>query len=154
MGGYVWLAVVGFVAYMWWSDRQKTKVREATEALQQPALRDDERDWTELDQLVLDVARHDELARWHAEGRQMFRDTPVRSRDVDDGWEVFVDEWGSNITGRYEQLFPELRMLSRKKREAVLHVAMEKSAAARANLRLMKIANPDGSVHELPLWMG
>ncbi len=87
MSMYAWLGIIGFIGYIWWKGRMEAS---ADEALQLPALCHDDRDWTPLDQLVLDIARHDELARWHAEGRQLFRDAPspigTRRADGTSSW--------------------------------------------------------------------
>ena len=63
--------LLGFSLLIWWFfARRKIPALEASEMLQLPALRHDERPWTKLDELVLNVARHDVLAQWHSDGRK------------------------------------------------------------------------------------
>lgn len=46
------------------------------ETMQSPALHTDA-DWTDLDQLVLDIARLETLASWYAGEREFLRDLPI-----------------------------------------------------------------------------
>jgi hypothetical protein len=152
MHNSVWLVAVGLIM-LWFFIHKARLAAEATEVLQLPWLLHDDEPWTRLDELVLDVARHDVLARWHRDGRQLFLDTPIYDSGVEGGWEVLVDDFGKDITDRYEQLFQTLCALPKKKRNAVLRAAEAKSLEARLEYRNMEIRHPDGTVHEFPSFM-
>ena len=152
MNNFIWL--IGLCLAIWWLfSRWRRPGVEASEALQRPALRHDELPWTKLDQLVLNVARHDVLALWHSDERQLWLDTPVYDVNVDGGWNVTSDDFGQDIGNRYEQLFPVLCAMPSKQRNAVLRAAEAKSREARLKVRDVEIRHPDGTVHEFPSWM-
>lgn len=152
MNNSIWLFGLGLGVF--WLFLQKKRLdAEALEALQLPSLRHNDRDWTALDELVLDIARHDVFARWHNDGRTLFLDTPEYDDNVEGGWRLTVSEFGIEIGDRYEELFPELCAVPRSKRKKVLRAAEAKSLEARKKFREMEIRHPDGTIHKFPSWM-
>ncbi len=152
MDNSVWLVFLGLVM-LWWVTSRKRLAEEAVDVLQLPARRRDDRPMTVLDDLVLEVARHDVLARWHGDGRQLLLDSPVYDLNVEGGWDVISRDFGSEIGERYEQLFLTFCAMPKKKRLAVLSAAKAKSQVARQWFRNADIRHPDGTVHKLPSWM-
>lgn len=152
MDKFLWLAGLG-LCLLWLLAHRKRLAEEASEVLQLPALRHDARTWTALDELVLNIARHDVLARWHDEGRQLLLDAPVEDEGIEGGWEMHPDGFGKEIGDRYEQLFSTISAMPRSKRIAVLRSAESRSEQARKNLQSHDVINPDGSVHKFPSWM-
>jgi hypothetical protein len=123
------------------------------EATQEPALTNDDADWTRLDQLAMDIARLETLTSWHANERRIFRLAPVRDINCEGGWDVFNDEWGADISNQYERVFREIRVLTPAARARRLKVAERESIPARAACTKNSIKLPDGTQAKLPPWM-
>ena len=147
-----WLFLGAFVVYMVWKIRREQKLERNAEAIQEPSLNTDA-DWTLLDELAIDIARHESLARWYAQGRTLFRDTPVADSNIEGGWDVFCEEWGADIPENYEKIFYEIRGLRPRQRARRLKIAEKQSAPARAACNAKPIILPDQSKKTLPSWM-
>jgi len=148
----LWLFISAFLVYVFWSIRHDQKIERRAEAIQEPSLNTDA-DWTLLDELAIDIARHESLARWYAQGRPLFRDTPVVDRNVEGGWEFFCDEWGDDIPENYEKIFYKIRGMRPGERARLLKIAEKQSASARASCNAYPIILPDQSKASLPSWM-
>src|SRR5713101_411771 len=93
---FVWIGLGIFIVHLVLKDQRTKKAERAAEAVQEPSLSSDDSnaEWTRLDQIALDIARHETLALWHADGRPIFRDIPVKDISVEGGWNFFCDDWG------------------------------------------------------------
>ena len=160
-GFVVGVGVIGLICMVWvvWKNyRAKetewtaAEVAEAAEAAQEPSLNSDA-DWTSLDQLALDIARLEALTLWYSNVSPLFRDIPVRNVNVEGGWDLFCDDWESDISENYEKTFREIRTVNPGQRSRRLRLANENSARARTACTAMSITLPDGSKNTLPSWM-
>ena len=74
------LLLIGFgliLAYIVWKDHRAKKAQWTAESAQEPSLNTDDADWTNLDQLALDIARYEALASWQAPDISPFSVTPL-----------------------------------------------------------------------------
>ena len=151
MNNMAWLLPIGLIILWFFAHRKKL----ATEALDVLELDSgcNDRGWTSLHELIMDVARHDVLARWHRGGRELLLASSEYQERIDGNWDVTVDKFGREIGDRYDQLFQVMCALPKKKRNAVLRAAKEKSSEARQKFRNIKIQHPDGTDHQFPSWM-
>jgi hypothetical protein len=77
----------------------------------------------------------------------------VRDLNVEGGWDVFRDEWGSHISENYERIFRDIKGLNDRERRRRLDTAKKASVAARTAYTSAPIVLPDGSKRKLPSWM-
>jgi hypothetical protein len=107
----------------------------------------------ELSMLALDIARLETLADWHAAGRSILRDTPVRDYNCEGGWDITFEDWGGEISDRQKRIRREIEFLSSRKRARRLEDAAKKAVAVRAFYRAKLIILPDGCKGQLPTWI-
>lgn len=141
-----------FITVIGWQMIRDNKIKRHEEAIQEPSLNTDA-DWTLLDELAIDISRHESLARWYAQGRQIFRDAPLKDVNVEGGWEVFCDEFGEDIPENYERIFQEIRGLKPRERARRLRAAEKLSVSARGAYNAKPIILPDQSTFSFPAWM-
>lgn len=127
--------------------------RHRVELSQSPALGREGATLTELDKIVLEIARHEALAHRHESRRPLFRAEPLKDETAEGGWNFFLDDWGKEIFDAYTLIFPEIREMSQDKRERRLLIAVERSRAARAECGKLYINSPHGEFGAIPDWM-
>ena len=103
-----------------------------------------------LSMLALDIARHETLSEWHAAGRSILREVPVRDRNCEDGWDITYEEWGLDIVKRQEEVRWEIAGLSSRKRAKRFEAAKDKSSIARAFYRARSIVCPMAAGRNCP----